>query len=172
MGFGSTPETGELQDKLHLHWRLVVPTRTAEDHRRLERARRLAADLSGADRTNAPLSHPLRWAGAVHNKGEPRLARIVAETDREIELGDALTALETAWGDRPVPEGDGKSGEPEAEWSDVEAALAVIPNDDRTDWHRWKETAMAVYRATGRGWLRPVRRMVGQASGEVRARRV
>ena len=150
-GMWLDPETGELQDKLHMHWRLTAPTRTPEDHKRLERARRLAAELTGADRTNVPLSHPLRWAGAVHNKGEPRHARIVAETDREVDLDSALEALEKAWGERPVPEGDARGSQPEAAWDDVAAALAVIPNTERTDWHVWKEIAMATFRATAGG---------------------
>ena len=41
--------------------------------------------------------HPIRWPGSVHRKGEPKLARIVElNEDAEIDLGDALEALEAA----------------------------------------------------------------------------
>lgn len=87
------PETGEVQDKLHLHWRLNEPTRTPEDHRRLKQARILAGALVGGDASNKPIVHPIRWPGSWHRKGTPRLARIVALTDIELNLGDALERL-------------------------------------------------------------------------------
>lgn len=90
------PKTGEVQAKLHLHWRLSEPTRCLEDHRRLKQARALAAVLVGADATNKPIVHPIRWPGSWHRKGEPRLARIVAETESEIDLEDALERLQDA----------------------------------------------------------------------------
>ena len=87
------PETGEVQGKLHLHWRLNEPTRTADEHGRLKRARTLAAALVGGDASNKPIVHPIRWPGSWHRKGKPRLARIVALTDAELDLGDALDRL-------------------------------------------------------------------------------
>jgi hypothetical protein len=95
-GTWTDPVTGEAEDKLHLHWRLTEPTRDAEDHARLKRARALATRLVGGDATNQPAVHPMRWPGSWHRKGSPRLARIVAETEAEIELGDALEMLEEA----------------------------------------------------------------------------
>lgn len=87
------PETGEIQDKLHLHWRLNEPTRTPEDHRRLKQARVLATVLVGGDASNKPVVHPIRWPGSWHRKGTPRLARIVTLTDYELDLDDALERL-------------------------------------------------------------------------------
>jgi hypothetical protein len=43
------PETGELEPKLHLHWRLSEPTRDAAEHALLKRARALATRLVGGD---------------------------------------------------------------------------------------------------------------------------
>jgi hypothetical protein len=83
-------QTGEVQDKLHLHWRLTEPTRGAATHAALKQARTLAAALVGGDRSNAPAVHPIRWPGSWHRKDRPRLALIVAENDTELELGDAL----------------------------------------------------------------------------------
>jgi hypothetical protein len=89
-------QTGEVQDKLHLHWRLTEPTRDAATHAALKQARTLAAALVGGDRSNAPPVHPIRWPGSWHRKGSPRLAVIIAESDAELELGDALEVLADA----------------------------------------------------------------------------
>jgi putative DNA primase/helicase len=89
-------DTGVVHDKLHVHWRLAVPTRTPEDHARLATARRWAVQLVDSDRTGAPVSHPFRWPGTLHMKGEPRFARIVAETEAEVDLEAALEALRAA----------------------------------------------------------------------------
>ncbi|WP_207018316.1 DUF3987 domain-containing protein [Roseococcus suduntuyensis] len=91
------PGTGVLQPKLHLHWRLTEPTREAEDHARLKLARTLAQRLVGADASNTPMVHPIRWPGSWHRKRTPRLARIVVLHDaREIDLQDALERLQDA----------------------------------------------------------------------------
>jgi hypothetical protein len=57
-------ETGEVQDKVHLHWRLQEPTRSPEDHAILKECRRLATTLIGSDASAVPLVHPLRWPGS------------------------------------------------------------------------------------------------------------
>ncbi|MCR9148231.1 MAG: YfjI family protein [Rhodobacteraceae bacterium] len=104
-GEWTDPETGELQDKLHLHWRINEPTQTVEEHAILKQARELATKLVGGDRTNEPLVHPIRWPGSVHRKGEPRLANIVSlNEDAEIDLGDALEALQDATAAVPLSE--------------------------------------------------------------------
>jgi hypothetical protein len=96
-GEWSDPETGEVERKLHLHWRLADPTRTAEDHARLKRARYLAQRLAGADATTIPLVHPLRWPGSWHRKAEPRLCEILHDVPTaELDLDDALGQLEEA----------------------------------------------------------------------------
>ena len=93
-GEWTDPDTGEVQDKLHLHWRLSEPTRCHDDHLRLKRARTLATALVGGDASNKPIVHPIRWPGSWHRKGTPRLTRIVGLTDYEIDLQDALETLE------------------------------------------------------------------------------
>ena len=96
-GEWADPATGEVQPKLHGHWRLSEPTRATEDHDRLKLARRLATALVGGDATNIPVVHPIRWPGSVHRKGQPKLTRIVGfHPDAEINLGEALEALEAA----------------------------------------------------------------------------
>jgi len=89
-------ETGELHDKLHLHWRLNEPTRSKEDHVRLKEARAMAAALVGGDRSNKPIVHPIRWPGSWHRKGNPRLARIVTLADVELDLAESLERLQEA----------------------------------------------------------------------------
>jgi len=89
-------ETGELHDKLHLHWRLNEPTRSKEDHVRLKEARAMAAELVGGDRSNKPIVHPIRWPGSWHRKGNPRLARIVTLADVELDLAESLERLQEA----------------------------------------------------------------------------
>jgi len=76
-GQWTDPATGEVQDKLHLHWRLTEPTTGAEDHVKLKLAPALAAELAGSDTTNVPMAHPIRFPGSIQSKGQPRLARIV-----------------------------------------------------------------------------------------------
>lgn len=96
-------ETGELHDKLHLHWRLNEPTRMRADHLRLKEARAMAAELVGGDRSNKPIVHPIRWPGSWHRKGTPRLARIVTLTDVELDLSESLERLQEAVAVLPRP---------------------------------------------------------------------
>jgi RecA-family ATPase len=91
------PATGELHDKLHLHWRLNEPTREAAEHALLKEARALAAMLVDGDNSNKPVVHPIRWPGSWHRKGKPRLARIEAlQAHRELDLQTALERLKDA----------------------------------------------------------------------------
>lgn len=87
---------GEIEDKLHLHWRLDEPTRELAEHQALKRARSLAGTLVGGDASNKPVVHCIRWPGSWHRKGTPRLARIVAITEHEVSLPDALERLQEA----------------------------------------------------------------------------
>jgi hypothetical protein len=92
-------DQGEAHDKTHLHWRLQEPTRTLDDHRRLEEARRLATIYVGADLTNVPLTHPLRWPGSWHRKNDARLCAITEiNASNETDLGEALDLLRDACG--------------------------------------------------------------------------
>jgi hypothetical protein len=166
------PETGEAEDKLHVHYRLKEPTRSREDHLRLKGARRMAAELVGADTSNVPPSHPIRWAGSWHRKSKPRLARIVSlNKAAEIELGEALEKLNeatvagggqgnskngarafTSADDRADPfvaagMGAQRHADPTADLLDVAAALAAIPNAD-LPWNDWNRVGMATWRAT------------------------
>ena len=85
-GEWTNPETGEIEPKVHLHWRLKKPTSTKAEHDLLREARELATKLVGGDGTNISIVHPIRWPGSWHRKGTPRLAKIVAfsETTRSI----------------------------------------------------------------------------------------
>jgi hypothetical protein len=155
-GQWTDPETGEIQDKLHLHWRLTEPTRDAADHARLKEARTLACRLVGADATAAPINHPLRWPGSWHRKAEPRLCRIVSQTEHEIDLTEALELLQDAVGAAGGETGGSSFGDAfrgsgrglRADHAlDVAAALAVIPNAD-LDWDAWNRIGMATFAAT------------------------
>jgi hypothetical protein len=115
------PQTGELQGKLHIHWRLSEPA-TDKQLALLKQARKLAARLAGGDPSNAPIVHPIRWPGSWHRKAKPRLCEIEhAEPDREIVLEDALEALEDASGAEPEVAGaQGSDGhENRTEWEDA-----------------------------------------------------
>lgn len=57
-GEWTDPETGVVEDKLHLHWRLTEPTRERTDHERLKLARSRAADIIGSDPTSKPSVQP------------------------------------------------------------------------------------------------------------------
>jgi hypothetical protein len=129
------PETGELEHKLHLHWRLTEPTRDAASHVKLKRCRTMAKALVGADGTSTPMVHPMRWPGSWHRKGAARLCRIVAETETELDLDDAEQKLREAWEVHRQQQGDaGKTGpdEPgEGETRDTtELVTAILTGAD------------------------------------------
>jgi hypothetical protein len=152
-GSWTDPDTGELQDKLHAHWRLREPTRDPDEHQRLKRARRIAALLAGSDKTATPMVHPLRWPGSWHLKGAPRLATIIdINPDAEIDLDDALHELETASvlrelnaDERPPGNGADTAIAPD---EDLEALAATIGNPD-LPWARWNTIGMAFHGASG-----------------------
>ena len=94
-GHWTDPESGEVEDKLHLHWCCREPSRSASEHALLKRARALACAFVGADATAISLVHPLRWPGSWHRKNEPRLARIVdLKPDVEIDPAEVIELLE------------------------------------------------------------------------------
>jgi putative DNA primase/helicase len=133
------------EDKLHLYWRLKGPSKTPEEHALLRWARTLAAQYVGADTTSGPACHPIRWAGSWHMKAEPRLAKVVAKTENEVDLATAVALLREAVGARE--DAERHSGIGEADIVDVASALEVIPNED-LDWEGWNKLGMAVWRAT------------------------
>ena len=93
-GRWKNPASGNDEDKIHLHWRLAKPASGAEQLARLKQARGLVARLVGADTSNVPICHPIRWPGSWHRKAEPRLCEIVeVDPDREIDLDAALAGL-------------------------------------------------------------------------------
>jgi hypothetical protein len=95
-GLWTDPVTKQVQDKLHLHYRLAKPAQ-GEDLARLKRARVLATEIVGGDASNKPTVHPIRWPGSWHRKGEPKLCKIeVLNPEAEIDLNVALAALEAA----------------------------------------------------------------------------
>jgi hypothetical protein len=158
-GTWKNPETGRLEAKLHLHWRLAEPTRDPTDHGRLYEARALAAEIVGADKTAVALVHPLRWAGSWHRKTDtPRLVRLKARPDSEIELGEALERLREVHAASVAPRtGNGHDRDEEgreltAPLSELKAAMAVIPNMD-LDWSAWNRMGMALWVASsGQGF--------------------
>jgi hypothetical protein len=160
-GDWTNPKTGEIEPKVHLHWRLNKPTVTKAEHAVLREARNLATDLVGGDGTNKSIVHPIRWPGSWHRKGTPSLAKIVARSENEIDLAEALEHLRDASGAAGLDLSKaGKQGHGSllaafkaarrlaAVPAAVAAALAVIPNVDRS-WDDWNYFGMAIYGATG-----------------------
>jgi Protein of unknown function (DUF3987)/Primase C terminal 2 (PriCT-2) len=147
--------TGEIEPKLHLHWRLKRPTSTKAGHDLLREARSLAANLVGGDGTNKSVVHPIRWPGSWHRKKAPRLAVIVASGDNEIDLNDAIEILREATGNAmngtPFdfnPFDVNTTGKLRAPNDEAAAsALAVFPNND-LEWADWNRTGMATWAAT------------------------
>ena len=100
-GEWTNPETGEIEPKLHIHWRLKEPA-TKLDHAKLKEARTLATKYVGGDTSNNPMVHPIRWPGSVHRKKTPKLATFVEVHDgAEIDLDEALERLREI---APVPD--------------------------------------------------------------------
>jgi hypothetical protein len=125
-GQWTNPTTGEVEDKLHVYWRLKEPAR-GEDLKKLKELRRLATELVGGDPSNISIVHPIRWAGSWHRKGTPRLCEIVSteHIDNEIDLDVAFAALEDV-----TPQSD-RSGE-------FNLTQKASSNDDNEDPARFK----------------------------------
>jgi phage/plasmid-associated DNA primase len=143
-------QTGEVEDKLHLHWRLTEPTRTPEDYAVLKECRRLAKLIANGDGSNVPAVHPVRWAGSWHRKNEPRMATGEYNPENEVELREAYEALREA---APVEQRDPKPAKPDradrgdrepVELGDILSALDVIPNLD-LEYQSWKEIGAAIW---------------------------
>jgi hypothetical protein len=150
-GSWKNPETGEAEPKVHQHWRLNRPARTSAEHATLREARDLAVKLVGGDATNIPICHPLRWPGSWHRKNEPKLARIVFESEHEIDLADALAILREAVGVLPeATRPHVSAGDSEREASnhdDVIAIADILPNQDLS-WADWNKRGMTFWAAT------------------------
>jgi hypothetical protein len=108
-GTWTNPTTGEVEDKLHAHWRLKKTARGA-DITKLKRARQIATTLIGGDPTNIPACHPIRWPGSWHRKQTPRLCELEGtdHLDNELDLDLALAALEAV---APQSKTNGQGGQ-------------------------------------------------------------
>jgi hypothetical protein len=150
-GQWADPETGAVEDKLHLHWRCREPTRSGPEHATLKQARRLACAFVGGDTTAISLVHPLRWAGSYHRKTEPRLARIVGHRpDVEIESAEVIELLQplvpAQRRSRSAP--TGAPLPPQLTDGDLLALGETIANADR-EWADWNRLGMALFAASG-----------------------
>ena len=111
------------RDKLHLHWRLNRPA-MGDQLARLKQARRLAAAIVGADTSNIPTVHCLRWPGSWHRKSAPRLCEIaMAAPDAEIDLDEALELLEVAAPKPARAKGHDSSEANPAQWGELAASI-------------------------------------------------
>ena len=146
-GEWTNPETGEIEKKLHLHWRLTKPTRTTQEHASLREAREIAANLVGADKSGAPMVHPYRWPGSWHRKGDPRIAKILTFNDCEIDLPEALRLLRDAIGSADTEFNNASPKKLQAENpAHLALALKVIPNEN-LEWKEWNDIGMATWNA-------------------------
>ena len=122
------PEQGELQDKLHLHWRLKQPAEGKPALAKLKQARKLAATIVGGDPTNVPVVHCVRWPGSWHRKAEPRLCNIFsANPDTEIDLETALTSLEAA-APAPVQSATRETEASPSDWHGLQSDIVAGKN--------------------------------------------
>lgn len=157
-GTWTDPKTGEVQAKLHAHWRLTEPTRTPTEHAELAQARSLACDLVGGDGTNKNPVHPIRWPGSWHRKGPPKLTQTIEYNhDAEIDLGEALELLSMAAAragkdvSRPANMGPVDPSRLTADPADLLSALVATKNDD--DWNGWNTMGLAIWASTnGQGF--------------------
>ncbi|MGI9491819.1 MAG: hypothetical protein ACR2QF_05385, partial [Geminicoccaceae bacterium] len=137
----------EGEPKLHVHYRLMEPTRTKEEHERLRHLRAILCDLVGADATNKAVVHPIRWP-SIHRKSEPKQTTILEINEHaEIDLDATLEEVEGLAIVQEVMRDSGATPETD-DASLLEQCAATIPNDD-TDWERWNHFLMAFWRASG-----------------------
>jgi hypothetical protein len=138
------PATGEIETKVHLHWRLAKPTCTMAEHDTLREARNLATDLVDGDRTNKSIVHPIRWPGSWHRKNEARLARIAASSEGEIDLAEAVKRLRVAAG---ADAAAGPTTSSKLVADDPAAVKSALLHDD-LPWNDWNVIGMATWAAT------------------------
>jgi hypothetical protein len=127
-------KTGQVYDKLHLHWRLREPARGSE-LKKLKQARDIATRLVGGDPSNKPVCHPIRWPGSWHRKKDPKLCQIeTLNQECEIDLDTAVASLTAAAPPRQdktsangKDDGTGHDQIPQA-WQDL--VKGVITGDD------------------------------------------
>jgi predicted P-loop ATPase len=149
-GHWTDPETGEVEHKLHLHWRCREPSRSGAEHATLKQARALACAFVGGDASAISLVHPLRWPGSWHRKNDPRLARIVdLRPDVEIEPSEIVGLLEPLI---PVRRAGGPQRSAAQHTSvlddhDLAALGETIANADRA-WPDWNRLGMAFFAAS------------------------
>ncbi|MGI9501505.1 MAG: PriCT-2 domain-containing protein, partial [Geminicoccaceae bacterium] len=136
------------QPKLHIHYRLIEPAVGEAALERLLEIRRALSDLVGADGTNKAIVHPIRWAGSVHRKGTPKLARIIEQNlHSEIDLDETFEELK---GLKLIKEIEKR--EPSEYSGDVDLDLIkkcgdALPNDG-LDWDAWNRLMMAFWNAS------------------------
>lgn len=88
-------ETNDALPKLHLHWRLAVPTVNTEEHEQLSSLRKLAANIISGDLSAGSPAHPMRLPGSWHTKTHPRMCQILECNEKiEIALNNAKDRLE------------------------------------------------------------------------------
>ncbi|MBY5831911.1 AAA family ATPase [Rhizobium leguminosarum] len=155
-GVWTSPD-GRQENKIHAHWRLTFPATRPDELRKLKAVRKSAAMLVDADKSAAPLVHPMRWPGSWHTKTtSARMCKIIAEDDfAEIDLDVAAEALQAALVDRGL-QSPGSSALPSANgfkteraWSETALldAARLIPNSDR-GWDEWNRIGMIFYDAS------------------------
>ena len=149
------PATGEIEPKLHIHYRLKEPARDKDALAKLKAARKLATHIVHGDPTNTPVGHPIRWAGSWHRKHEPRLTRII-EINPDAEIVDLDKVLEVL--KAVAPEVDYReheaNGALQADPDLIYAAMELVPNDgevpgDPYEWKIWKDVIGTIHAATG-----------------------
>jgi AAA domain len=131
-GTWTDPRTGEIHDKLHLHWRLREPARSRATLEKLKQAREIAARLVDGDPTSIPINHPIRWPGSWHRKNTPRQCEIAeANPDQEIDLDTALAALKAAAEAEDLfskKKTNGADQEPSGDWEELIAGITSGEN--------------------------------------------
>jgi hypothetical protein len=118
-GKWADPETGEIEDKLHIHFRIAKSARGSQALTKLKRTRELATAIVGGDPSNVPIVHCIRWPGSYHRKDEPKLCAIEAlNPEAEIDLDVALAALEAAAPEiKAKRKANGKANDHGSDWA-------------------------------------------------------
>lgn len=144
---------GTKHDKLHVYWRLARPAVSAEEKALLRSVRSKIAKICGGDPSASALSHPMRWPGSWHTKGEPRLCAIrECDDDREIDLHEAAALVDAKAGADPAPqsvEADDRAFRTAKPWSRNQLMDVAdrLPNPD-LDWDTWNTIGLAFFDAS------------------------
>ncbi len=148
-GLWTNPKTKQVEEKLHIHYRLAEPSRTEAEHKLLRHLRSMLCDLVGGDASNKSVVHPIRWP-SIHRKSSPKQTRVIELNEfSEIDLESTVAEIEGLYEFSKRSSDRDKSAGSSQQTDDhelVRDCAKLIRNND-LDWAGWNRLLMAFWSA-------------------------